>query len=112
MLRTTSMKCTSRYRRTVYLLISGAIWQAVKNSTVSDDRTILFFLNCVRNTMSCCNCNPKMIHKFVAGQYIEWMRKLKKYFDEDEQKYVTVNVNKNANPIKMDNEDFSDLAID
>lgn len=40
------------------------------------------------------------------------MRKLKNFFEEDEQKYVLVNVNKNAGPIKTMNEDFSDLAID
>lgn len=45
-------------------------------------------------------------------QYIEWMRKLKNFFEEDEQKYVLVNVNKNSGPIKTINEDFSDLAID
>lgn len=40
------------------------------------------------------------------------MGKLKKHFDEDEEKHTMVNGNEKANPVNTHTDDFHDLAID
>ncbi|XKL64339.1 hypothetical protein PGB90_004425 [Kerria lacca] len=48
----------------------------------------------------------------LHADFIKWMDKLKKHFEEDEKKYTFVNTKKKDNLLKTEKDDFHDLAID